>query len=110
MPLLQNLLGRAQQRASERDPNSLIALYAKNKAPAPVELVERERSRSGQKMEKRVQRQQKESKRLHMSGGTKRERGSSAKRKRGSYIDEEIEEDIPKSSNEKDDDQYSSDF
>ena len=45
-----------------------------------------------------------------MSGGKRRERGSSAKRKRGSQIDDEIEEDIPKSSNDKDEDAYSSDF
>ena len=42
-----------------------------------------------------------------MSGGVRK--GSSAKRKRTNYIDEDIEEDIPRSSN-KDDDQYSSDF
>lgn len=41
-----------------------------------------------------------------MSAG---KRGS-AKKKKPSYMDDEIEEDIPMSSKDKDDDNYSSDF
>lgn len=106
MPVLQNLLGRPM-RATERDPLSLIALLAKKKAALepPAKGPDRDRSKSGPKMEKRTQRHQQE-KKLQMSAG---KRGS-AKKKKPSYIDEEIEEDLPKSSNEKDDDQYSSDF
>lgn len=62
-------------------------------------------------MDKRMQRQQKESKRLHASGSKKKSAGSSVKRKqRTSEIEEEIEESLPKSINDKDDDNYSSDF
>lgn len=107
LPVLQNLLGRPM-RATERDPLSLIALLAKKKAAheQPIKGVDRDRSKSGPTMEKRAQRHQQESKKLQMSAG---KRGS-AKKKKPSYIDEEIEEDLPKSSNDKDDEQYSSDF
>lgn len=54
-PNLQTLLGRAAQRATERDPNSLIAIYAKNKAPVET-TIEKERSVSGHRMDKRMQR------------------------------------------------------
>ena len=107
LPVLQNLLGRPM-RATERDPNSLISVLAKKKYPIeePARGPDRERTRSGPKMEKRAQRQQQEARKSLASTG---KRGS-VKRKKPSYIDDEIEEDLPKSSNGKEEDQYSSDF
>lgn len=107
LPILQNLLGRPM-RASEKDPTSLIAILAKKKAALdePVKVAERDRSKSGPRLEKRAQRHQQESRKLHASSAKK----GSVKRKKPSYIDEEIEEDLPKSSNDKEDDHYSSDF